>query len=139
PEETSESADDFFSRVHPEDRASVDAATRRAVGDRGSYLAEFRVVLPGGQLRWIREQGKVLCEPGPSGRPEPVSITGASVDITDRKRSEQAVREANLRMTAIMNASPLVVVAVDLNGNVVLWNQTAERVFGWTADEVIGQ
>jgi PAS domain S-box-containing protein len=139
PEETSESADDFFSRVHPEDRASVDAATRRAVEDRGSYLAEFRVVLPGGQLRWIREQGKVLCEPGPSGRPEPVSITGASVDITDRKRSEQAVREANLRMTAIMNASPLVVVAVDLNGNVVLWNQTAERVFGWTADEVIGQ
>jgi PAS domain S-box-containing protein len=139
PEEASETADEFFSRVHPDDRAAVEAAARRAVADRGTYFAEFRVVRPDGTVRWLREQGKVLCEPGPSGRPEPVSITGASVDVSDRKRAEQAVRDANQRMATVMNASPLAVMAVDLQGNVLIWNPTAERMLGWSADEAVGR
>jgi PAS domain S-box-containing protein len=139
PQESTEPLPLFFSRVHPDDRPAVEAAARRAVDDRGSYLAEFRVVRPDGTVRWIREQGKVLCETGPAGGPEPVSMTGASVDVSDRKRAEQAVRDANQRIAAVMNASPLAMMAVDLRGNVMLWNPTAERMFGWSADEAIGR
>jgi PAS domain S-box-containing protein len=63
-EEASEPAEAFFARVHPEDRAGVDAAFRRAVADRGTYFAEFRVGLPDGSTRWLREQGKVLDDRG---------------------------------------------------------------------------
>ena len=138
-EEGSESIDEFFSRVHADDRAAVEAAARRAVADRGIYLAEFRVTRPDGAVRWIRDQGKVVCEECAGDVLEPVSITGTSVDISDRKRAEQAVREANQRMTAMMDASPLAVMAVDLTGTVILWNPAAARMFGWTAAEAVGR
>jgi PAS domain S-box-containing protein len=134
PVESEVSSDQFISLVHPDDRANFDAALRRALADRGTYLAEFRIVRPDGATRWIREQGKVLCDDG-----GPRWLAGASVDITDRKRAEQAVREANQRMMAVVDASPLAVMALDLHGTVLLWNPAAERMLGWTADEAIGR
>ena len=138
-EESAEPLAAFFARVHPDDRATVEAAAHRAVADRGIYLVEFRVVCPDGSVRWIRDQGKVLCEDGPGGEPEPALMTGASVDISGRKRAEQVVREANQRMTAVMDASPLAVMAVDLRGHVMLWNPASCRMFGWAADEAVGR
>jgi PAS domain S-box-containing protein len=138
-EDSNEPADSFFALVHPDDRTAVEAAVRRAVDDRGTYLAEFRVVRPDGSVRWLREQGKVVCESSGAGESEPASMTGASVDISDRKRAEQAVRESNRRMAAVMDASPLAVMAVDPRGTVLLWNPTCERVFGWSAEEAVGR
>ena len=52
---------------------------------------------------------------------------------------QEDLREANERLQAVIQASPLAVVALDLAGNVKSWNTAAERMFGWTADEVIEQ
>jgi PAS domain S-box-containing protein len=60
-------------------------------------------------------------------------------DITDRKRSEEAVEEANLKLQALIRASPLAILTFDLAGRVLSWNDAAERIFGWKEEEVLGR
>ncbi len=50
---------------------------------------------------------------------------------------QENLRQANERMEAVIQASPLAIVAMDLRGNVKSWNSAAERMFGWTAEEVL--
>jgi len=59
-------------------------------------------------------------------------------NISDRKRAEQELCEANERLKAIIEASPLPICAMDRDGIVQLWNYAAERVFGWQAREIVG-
>jgi PAS domain S-box-containing protein len=64
-------------------------------------------------------------------------ITG--VDVTERRRREEEVREAEERFRAVIESAPVAIVEIGLDGNVNLWNPAAERIFGWSADEVLGR
>ena len=88
--------DDFLSRVHPEDRDFVDQTVRRALGDRGRLDYEFRIVLPDGRIRWIADQGRVISK-GP-GRP--AAMSGVCMDVTERKATEEQLRQAH-RMESV--------------------------------------
>ncbi len=59
-------------------------------------------------------------------------------DITDRKRIEESLRETNETLQALIQSSPLAIVALDTSKNVKAWSKAAERIFGWSAHEVIG-
>jgi diguanylate cyclase (GGDEF)-like protein/PAS domain S-box-containing protein len=59
-------------------------------------------------------------------------------DVTDRRDAEIARRRSEAALRAIVQSSPLAIVAVDREGGVHLWNHAAERMFGWSADEVVG-
>jgi PAS domain S-box-containing protein len=64
----------------------------------------------------------------------------ANVRALLRLRSaESSLRAANLTLEALITASPLAIVAVDPESRVLNWNQAAERLFGYSAAEVIGQ
>src|SRR5207249_10812194 len=82
--------DDFLRIVHPDDRAAVAEAFARSAREGAGLNVEFRAVLPGGAVRWIRDQADVVRDP--EGRP--VSLTGACVDITERKQKEEELRRA---------------------------------------------
>ena len=60
-------------------------------------------------------------------------------DHTERKRAEEALRESNETLRALINASPLAIMAIDPESRVTMWNPAAERIFGWTESEVLGQ
>jgi two-component system sensor histidine kinase/response regulator len=60
-------------------------------------------------------------------------------DISDRKRAEEALRETNQKLTAIIDGSSLAIAILDLDTNVQIWNPAAERIFGWSAAEVVGR
>jgi two-component system cell cycle sensor histidine kinase/response regulator CckA len=60
-------------------------------------------------------------------------------DITERKRAEEALQRVNEMLQALIHASPVPIVVVDPEGVVFLWNPAAERVFGWTAEEAVGE
>ena len=69
-------------------------------------------------------------------------IFGASSiarDITERKRVEQALRGSEARWRAIVESAVDGIVVIDARGNVEAFNRAAERLFGYTADEVIGR
>lgn len=54
------------------------------------------------------------------------------------ERAGVALQESNEKFRALIEASPLPIIALDLKGNVTMWNQAAERVFGWREQEVLG-
>lgn len=60
-------------------------------------------------------------------------------DVTARKSAEHSLRDAKERLQAVFEATPLPVMALDLDTRVTAWNRAAERVFGWRAEEVLGQ
>jgi two-component system cell cycle sensor histidine kinase/response regulator CckA len=69
-------------------------------------------------------------------------VTGAMAilqDITERKKAEEALRQTNEELSALINCSPLPINTLDCNGNVTLWNPAAEAVFGWSEAEVLGR
>jgi len=86
PVESTQPFANFLTRIYPEDRPKVEAAIEGAVNRRGPYIAEFRIIRPDGALRWLDDQGRVIYDD--SGKA--IYITGASVDITERKHAEEA-------------------------------------------------
>jgi len=73
---------------------------------------------------------------GPGGRIE--GVIGVATNITERQQAEQALREVNARLEAILQAAPLPMITVDADGIVSTWNPAAERVFGWSREEIVG-
>ena len=78
---------DFVSAIHPDD---VERATEgaRDTPPGQDYVAEYRLIKPGGEVRWVQSRGRVL--PGDDGRPG--RMLGVTVDITDLKLAEEATR-----------------------------------------------
>lgn len=68
-----------------------------------------------------------------------VEIQGLSHDITERKRAEEKLQQLNLALSAIVAASPMPVLVLDAEGRVQTWSPAAERLFGWSESEVLGQ
>ena len=94
--EVVESYEQFREHIHPDDRERVDVAFVEAARDGGDMQVEFRVVWPDGTLRWLSDHGEVV--PNASGAPE--YLTGAAVDITERKLAEERLIHAQ-RMDAV--------------------------------------
>jgi PAS domain S-box-containing protein len=59
-------------------------------------------------------------------------------DITERRISEGALEEANEKLKALIQASPLAILTYGPDGLVQSWNTAAERIFGWKEEEVLG-
>ena len=73
----------------------------------------------------------------PSGKV--IGLLGICRDITDRKRAEEEIRQSQQKLQMHIENTPLAVVEWDLNFRVAAWNPAAERIFGYTKEEAIGQ
>jgi PAS domain S-box-containing protein len=60
-------------------------------------------------------------------------------DVSQRLSIEERQRDAYSMLSTLVSAAPQAIIAVDLDWHVTLWNGTAEQLFGWTADEVMGR
>jgi two-component system, cell cycle sensor histidine kinase and response regulator CckA len=94
--EVVESYERFREHVHQDDRELLDRAFGSAARGGGDMHVEFRVVWPDGTVRWLSDHGEVVPDAG--GDPE--YLTGAAVDVTERKLAEQRLIEAQ-RMDAV--------------------------------------
>jgi two-component system, cell cycle sensor histidine kinase and response regulator CckA len=88
-----------------------------------------------GSLVWISENARTLQDA--SGHI--VGYEGTVVDITARKRDEETLRQANETLRALIQAAPLAIISLDLQGILRSWNTAAERMFGWREEEVVGR
>ena len=89
---------DLGGRVHPDDRALRASAIQHALETRGSYEAEFRLILPDGSVRWIAARGRA----SPTANDSPPRVLGVSMDIT---RQKQADVEAQLQREELAHLS----------------------------------
>ena len=63
----------------------------------------------------------------------------AAVDVTDRQRSEAALRDGEARLRRILDNAYDAFVSIDIAGKITAWNSAAARIFGWSAEEVLGR
>jgi PAS domain S-box-containing protein len=96
---------------------------------------EYRVVHRDGRLLWLRNEAVVVR----ADDQRPMFLQGVLVDLTDRKQAEEMLRQTNETLGAIIDASPLAITALDDEGRASMWNEAAERLFGWQAREVLGR
>jgi len=128
----------------PVDKLVPEQLRRGHRQNRESYLAapETRPMGLGRDLHVRHKDGHLVpVEIGLSsfvseGRRYVVAILA---DITARKQMEKELRRTTADLEALIAASPLATVVLDLEGDVRLWNPAAEYIFGWTAAEVVGK
>jgi PAS domain S-box-containing protein len=85
--------EDWKQAVHPDDRDRAENDRRRAVAEGTELDTEFRIVRPDGETRWIASKGKVFY----AADGEPLRMLGVSLDVTERKRAEEELRDADRR------------------------------------------
>jgi PAS domain S-box-containing protein len=119
--------DRFRSALHPEDRESVHQAVQNSLQTGAEYEAEYRVLLPDSQVRWIAGRGRV--EFNRNGKP--ARMRGASLDITKRKQAEEQFR-------LVVEAAPNAMIMVNAEGHITMANTQAETVFGYAREELMG-
>jgi two-component system cell cycle sensor histidine kinase/response regulator CckA len=117
---------DVLDRVHPEDYDAVQDALGQSAQGGTDLDIEFRVVRPDGAVRWLRAHGQVFYD----AAGDPVAMTGACVDVTQRREVEEQLRQAqrmetvgrlaggvahevNNMMTVILGFSDLILPTLD--------------------------
>ena len=130
----------FLSTVYPDDRARITAAVRDSHDPSGNglYDVEHRIVRRDGQVRWLSARGQTFFG-GEGQARHPARTVGANIDITDRKRAEEALQEASrFNQQIIANAREGIIV-YDRDGRYVVWNPYMEELSGLKAERVLGR
>ena len=121
--------------VHPDDRRARAEAIERTLREGGAYEIDYRVVRPDGETCWLRSRGRVLL--GADGKP--CRHRGIVVSIDGQKRVEADLRAREAHLRSILDTVPDAMVVIDEDGLIQGFSTAAERLFGYAADEVIGQ
>ncbi len=135
PEELISGAAKWKDLIHPDDLDSVKQAFREAAYGRLRVLrVEYRIMHKEGGIRWLEDRRQLVYDPDGNF----AYVDGLLLDITDHKRSEEELRSTYEKLQALVEASPLAILALDPEGKVRMWNKAAERMTGWTEGEAIG-
>jgi len=126
---------DFWVKlIHPDDRQHAVAACRQAISTRRNHRMEYRAVAADGRLVWLEDIIRVICGDQGSVR----CLHGVMIDVTGRKEAENKLAERTLYLNALIESSPLAIVALDPAHRVQMINAAFERLFGYSAPEVAG-
>ena len=125
-------AAEFLSRIHPDDLNGLDARVEEARRTLGEYDFEFRIVLPSGETRWAVARGHVSRHPLRPG----LYMVGITWDITERRRTEEALREAEERYRLAAQATDDAIWDWDLTSDEIRWNESVCTLFGYCEGEV---
>ena len=127
--------------LHPDDVPRAFGEMLPLIG-RGGGSVEYRFRHRDGHYIWIQDTFKVVYDD--AGRP--LELVGAWADITKRKQAEELALTANAEiqetkryLTRLIESSPDAIIATDKQGNIVLFNEGAESLLGYRAEDVIGR
>ncbi|MCP2067853.1 UNVERIFIED_ORG: PAS domain S-box-containing protein [Pseudomonas reinekei] len=134
---------EYLHGVHPQDRALITRSIKHCITHGSEYAEEYRLLQTDGQMRWVFARGR--CYKDHHGRP--IRFLGAALDLTERKHTEQALRQSQTELQLIINAMPILISYVDreerfrLNNAAYLdwYGLTPQELYGRTILEVLGE
>jgi len=112
--------------VYQEDRAAAIRCVSEAI-EKGEFEGEWRVVRPDDTIRWLYGRGFVFKD----DVGEPLKLIGINMDITERKQTENALRESREQLKAVFKSIVEGVVIADSQGNLLDFNDTAIKIHGY--------
>jgi len=133
-------AEDFIARsprwdqiIHPDDLPEFRKIYKQMQTTRDfSSEQEYRIVRKDGQVRWLRDHIRNLCDP--SGRP--FRIEGRIYDITERKLAEQALRESEERFRETADLLPTIVAEINAERRLTYLNNVGRRLLQVSHDDL---
>ncbi|MBE9068804.1 response regulator [Leptolyngbya cf. ectocarpi LEGE 11479] len=124
-------SENFVNALHPDDRTHVVEAWQTALAGGLPFRLEFRFQHPDDTIVWVF--GQALPERKQDG--DILGYVGTITDISDRKFAQRRMRE----QAALLDVTTDAILVRGVNGHISFWNQGAETLYGWSADEAIGQ
>lgn len=118
----------------PEDAARLRQLAMRAVETGEPYEVEVRVNLPGGRHAWVVATGIPIR----NAEGHVVRLLGTVQDITTRKQTEERLASLLRFQNEMLDTAAIWINILDAEGNVTFWNRAAERISGYSREEVLG-
>jgi PAS domain S-box-containing protein len=126
----------FEQITHTDDvAADVGLVNQLLKGTIPNFQMEKRYLRKDGGSVWAKLTGSIIRSQAGEG----IYFLGMIEDITDTKRAELELRQASQRLRFHVENSPLAVIEFDTNLRITRWSDGAQRIFGWRAEEVLGQ
>ena len=125
----------FLAQVHPDDREGITTGHRRLMEEGAPYAVDFRITWPSGEVRHIATRASVVR----GDRDSSLQIIGMLHDITERKHTEEALRESEEQLRLITDNVPAVIAYVDANQRYRFINKRYEEWFGISPEEAYGR
>jgi PAS domain S-box-containing protein len=135
---------DVMQFVHPDDLPEFRTMWTASLEPSGAghHVVEGRIVRPDGELRWVHVVSHTFFE-GQGESRRAARIVGTVLDVTQvvrlRQHLEVALRRTDSELRTIVKAAPIGIVTSDHTGRITTWNDAAERIFGYTAEDVVGR
>ncbi|MBA3532407.1 MAG: EAL domain-containing protein [Ardenticatenales bacterium] len=133
-EEITTTAEWWMSQIHPEDLPQVMSHLEDDIRHGRDFVHEYRFRTKEGSYLEVWDRGRV----GRNGTGQAIRMVGSMVDITERKQAEQALRESERKYAELVQEAPDAIISLDRDGNIASFNPTAERMFGHSAEAVLG-
>jgi adenylate cyclase len=136
-EEWHQTPDFWSTRLHPDDRTAVLAATMRSETTGEPFSMEYRYLRKDGHIVWVLDEA-VLLSRGRDGRPE--LFQGVMIDVTARKQAEEKAWESEHRFRTLAEHAPAITYVVDMTsgapgGEVTYVSPQLGSMLGYTFDE----
>lgn len=125
--------DEYLSRVDPKHREAFRKSIDQCIEAGVSYDEEIRITTFDDRSRWIRTIGEPIVEDE-----ETIKLRGATQDITEYKQQERELAELAEFQEAILENANIWINVLDGDGDVIHWNEAAERISGYSPEDVIG-
>jgi PAS domain S-box-containing protein len=122
----------FFGRIHSEDLPGLEATIEEARRSLGDYEFEFRIQISDGETRWAVARGNVDRHPTGFG----LYMIGITWDITERRRTEDSLRETEERYRLAARATNDAIWDWNIRTDEIHWNEAVCSLFGYCNDDV---
>ncbi len=116
--------------IHPDDKGRVTTGITALLASGGQvWWDEHRVRRANGFYAQVLDRASVMYDP--TGKPQ--RMVGVTIDMSERKQAEEKIRE----QAALLDKARDAIIVADLKERILYWNQSAERIYGWSAAEVM--
>ncbi|MGV3504270.1 MAG: PAS domain S-box protein [Adhaeribacter sp.] len=121
--------------IHPQDRALYERVITEALKKKKHYQAEYRMIMPGGRIKYTTAQGYPVLDPAG----QVTGISGTLQDISDRVSTRNALKESEKRYLMLLETMTEGVLHVDNDQRILFANKSFCQMMGYSKQEVIGQ
>ncbi|NEQ43262.1 MAG: AAA family ATPase [Leptolyngbya sp. SIOISBB] len=126
---------DFGSIIHPDDIEATCLEIEAAIAAQRPYQVVYRIRTKQGEEKWLWEQGQAMWD----DNGHPTWLEGLIIDISDRKAAEEASQQFQKRLEFLIDQAPMGMVEWNPDFEIIGWNTAAEKIFGYSATEMLGQ